>query len=175
MENFSEMTDSEKAAAAWSEFFDKMDLRPDGKKYRGRPRRVGRGEEKLLEVDGIVDGTNSRRTVINKALRQQALTKILTVQKTFPQDDLTWICDFKGIEAGGCRLRSTILYELGRITDNDQFVDAIFWLCQEKPKATDAVKILRRFRLAVIDENGQQDSIPAADPLGAETTENRQG
>lgn len=60
--------------------------------------------------------------------------------------EATWLYDAERTVAGEVKLRFTILAELGRIDDDDLLLEVAAELCRLKPKARDAIAMIRRLR-----------------------------
>lgn len=90
----------------------------------------------------------TRRTHVNCYLRMRALSILSTVPADVGTPDLGWLFNVKDMEAGRSHAwRPLILTELGRIGAPSEMLDCAIQLCELKPKAHGAVRIVRRWRL----------------------------
>lgn len=104
------------------------------KRARGRPRAV---PKLLLEyARSTQPDVRSRRGLQDVAYRHFAMGRIVD------EPDCRWLM----AEGSG---RRTILTELGRIGDSDELVALAKAVCASKPKARDAVRVIRAHRLSL--------------------------
>ena len=98
-------------------------------KKRGRPKVASEIEQMVVAVHGPHPGKSSR-TKTNFLYQTRAMKVIMD------DDRYEWLS-----------AKQTILYELGRIQDEDERKEVALELCQKQPKTKDAVAMLRRYRL----------------------------
>jgi hypothetical protein len=108
-------------------------------KKRGRPRLLEPG---ILKVVSAATDAHSLRHKQDVHYRLRALGVLLDDSR------FIWLCDGERMRAGlSHSYRPTILAALGRIADEADMRDVALELCETKPKARDAIQIVRRWRL----------------------------
>lgn len=117
------------------------------KKKRGRPRLLHPEDEKTYRRSMP---SRDIRTLQNQDYEVRALS-ILGLNKINPPDyPFLWLGDISKIENEISErrfYRKTILAELGRIADNENLIEAAKEVCRLKPKTTEAIKMIREWRL----------------------------
>jgi len=110
------------------------------KRRRGRPRLLTPRERGSLR-NLFPDNTTERSLQdIDYRLRAIGLLK--------EQAEFAWLYDPQRVRAGEKRCwKPLILTELGRIADDEELLTAAREVCRLKPKAHDAARIVRRFRI----------------------------
>src|ERR1051326_8532599 len=91
----------------------------------------------------------THRTVQNKHYELRAFGVLGFTGETFPEE-FRWLCDPEKQKPGRayCEgFRRSILAELGRIEDEETLRAAARRMCQLRPKAREAMVMIRRFRL----------------------------
>lgn len=113
---------------------------------RGRPP-VFAEYEKSIAKSWFPEVTTDRG-VANICYQQRALCLLKNDPRFF------WLgVDEAAVMAGKVKLRSTILQELGRIADEDTLRDAAEQICRLRPKARQAIAMIRAFRGVQRDGN----------------------
>ncbi len=121
-------------------------------KKGGRPKLLGPQLEAVYR--GAVGQFTSERTVQNKYYELRAFSALGFNEDASETSPYSWLCS-SGAQAGtsGRRYyRSTILAELGRFEDNEMMRLYAGLICTLKPKTQEAVRMLRKWRLAASDE-----------------------
>lgn len=107
----------------------------------GRPTVISDTEAATYRALGLLDGTHSRRSLLNVHYRQRALSLLVDF------DSFQWLIDGDKMRRGEANAwRQTILTELGRIADEETMRAVALQLCALKPKTKDAVLMVRSFR-----------------------------
>jgi hypothetical protein len=121
------------------------------KPKRGRPPVLWQGETMseetiLRDMQGFAKGA-SHRSVLNAHYLSRALSLLIKNCKarrvTFP-NCFSWLCNNKsGTQQ---RIRRVVLYELGRIDDDQLLLAMARELCKQEPSARGAITMIRRCR-----------------------------
>lgn len=114
------------------------------KQGRGRPTLMTRDEVALYGAIGLFDDNTTRRGRNNVFYRQRALLVIGGGR----EPEFSWLADRVAMERGEKKSwRPTILGELGRIEDDELLRAFARELCRAKPRAREAVVMVRRHRI----------------------------
>jgi hypothetical protein len=111
------------------------------KPKRGRPTSFSPTAELMFRQMGIGSECTTRRGKMNRWHAQRAFG-VLHGDARF-----TWLADWEEMHTGNNRARWSILAELGRLRDADTIAIMALRICELKPKTTDAIAMIRRFRL----------------------------
>ena len=130
----------------------------ESSKKRGRPPAFSAKLEQLYRGYGFFDEGDTRRTNLNTIYVNRAF-KVLALGDDL--DDLSGPFGWLVIRETG-KLRRTILGELGRILHPDDMREVATYICTVKPKARDAVVMIRGWR------TGKPDREPDVDQLTSE-------
>ena len=121
----------------------------------GRPRVIPADCESAISFL-VSDNNSSARTRTNIWYRQRAIAIIYDAANP---GRFAWVLPpFEALRYGHGKIkRNTLLYELGRIDDHQELLEAAEFLCRRKPPTKEGLTIIRRWRL-----NGR--SKPASSP-----------
>ena len=111
------------------------------KRKRGRPSAMEPTVEAGFRASGLFGQYRTRRGAVNKYYGIVALDALKD------EAGLTWLFTYDDMRRGGnCKVRYTILSELGRLRDPEMIRGLAAQLCELKPTTTAAVAKIRRFR-----------------------------
>jgi len=120
---------------------ESSDIQP--KRKPGRPKVVSDEESAMLNGLGNYQGIESRRGRIDFSYRLDAMRALKDDPARFG-----WLYDEGVIKAGDeSAWKPSILTELGRLGDPDRIRGVADRICELKPKARDAIAMIRRFRI----------------------------
>jgi len=115
------------------------------KRKRGRPRTFNPELEQLYEAAGLFVDKNTRRSRLNTMWRQQAWGILFNDAELVPR--LTWLIENPESASEIVVKRFSVLSELGRIESPSAMKAIAIQLCELKPRARDAITMIRRYRL----------------------------
>ena len=111
------------------------------KPKRGRPPAIEPTIDAGFRAAGLFTQYRTRRGAVNKYYGIVALDALKDAA------GLTWLFTYDDMRRGGtCKVRYTILSELGRLRDPEMIRALAAQLCELKPTTTAAVARIRRFR-----------------------------
>jgi hypothetical protein len=112
----------------------------------GRPRAHTDQDEARGQACGIFADVRTRRSRVNILYRQRAMGMLNRDERGRGQ--FPWLFDPEKTRQGSPNAwRPTILAELSRIEDEDTLRRVAGELCELQPRARDAVRMIRRYRL----------------------------
>ena len=112
---------------------------------RGRPRAIPADYERVINFL-VSDNNLSARTRTNIWYRQRAMAIIYDAANP---ERFAWVLPpVEAIQDGHEKIKhNTLLYELGRIDDHQELLEAPEFLCRRRPPTKEGLAIIRRWRL----------------------------
>ena len=115
-------------------------------KKLGRPRVIPADHERVIDFVLSHKSNPSARTRTNAWYRQRAIS---IIHNAANPERFAWVLPpSEALRDGHAKIKhNTLLYELGRIDDHQELLEAAEFLCQRRPPTKEGLAIIRRWRL----------------------------